>query len=254
MGCCCAKNTQNEGMSYESPATKHQGTRQPSSDGKHHEMISINQQQGTRYASEHQGMRCPNQHQSMEYTNQDQGMRYATHAAPQPTRNTGPNDYYIQILDLNTMHKNFMHEERRYKISVYRGHSFAAHHYIVVNDGVNEDITLGLTVGGDKSRMLSGQEKAIAQAIVFQGKRSELENKGTVECTLHMLTEIAEKIIRENPYYNLATNNCQTFCNMFLSALKQETYMTDPQKAAVGIIGSSFVGSVGVSASAAASR
>lgn len=223
MGCCCPKNTQNEGMSYESPAIKHQGT---FLDGEY---------QGTRYP------------------NQDQGMGYDTHDTTQQTKNTGPNDYYVQILNLNTLHKNFMHKERRYQISVYRGHSFAEHHYIVVSDGVNEDITLELTVGGETSAMLSGQEKVIAKAIIFQGRRSELENKGVVECTLHMLTEIAAKIIRENSYYNLATNNCQTFCNMFLNALKQETYMTDPQKAAIGI-GSSFVGSVAVSASAAASR
>ena len=213
MGCCCPKNTQNEGMSYKSPVNKHQGI---SPDTEH------------------------------------QGMGYAT-AATQQSRNTGPNDYYIQIVNLNTLHKNFMHKERRYQISVYQG-SFGQHHYIVVSDGVNEDITLELTVGGGKSRILSGQEKAKAEVNIFQGSKSDLDKKGVVECTLHMLTEIAAAIIRENPYYNLVTNNCQTFCNKFLDALRQETYMTDPQRAAVGIIGTSFVGSVAVSASAAASR
>ena len=197
MGCCCPKNTQNEGMNYKSPVTKHQGI---SPDSEH------------------------------------QGMGYAT-AATQQSRNTGTNDYYIQ--NLNTLHKNVMYKERRYQISVYRG-SFGQHHYIVIDDGDNESITLGLTVGGGKSRILSGQEKAIPEVNLFQGSKDDLDNKGVVDCTLHKLTEIAAAIIRENSYYNLITNNCQTFCNKFLDALGQETYMTDPQKAAIGISGTGF--------------
>ena len=180
-------------------------------------------------------------------------MGYAT-ATTQQSRNTGPNDYYIQIVNLNTLHKNVMYKERSYQISVYRGHSFGQHHYIVIDDGDNECVTLGLTVGGGKRRILSGQEKAKAEVNLFQGSKSDLDKKGVVECTLHKLTEIAAAIITENSYYNLVTNNCQTFCNKFLDALRQETYMTDPQKAAVEITGTSFVGSVAVSASAAASR
>ena len=128
-----------------------------------------------------------------------------------------------------------MYEVRRYQISVYRGQGFAEHHYIVVSDGVHEDVTLELTVRGtDRSNILLSKEKVITAVNIYQGRKSDLENKGVVECTLHTLTEIAANILRRNPYYNLVSNNCQDFCNKFLNALQQETYMTDPQKAAIG--------------------
>ena len=200
----------------------------------------VSENQGTRYGNQHQGMRYPNQHQGMRhdsehegvtYTNQHQDMGYATYAANQQTNNTGPNDYYKQIVNLNTLHKNFMHETRRYQISVHRGHySFAQHHFIVVSDGMNKDITLELTVGGGVSTVLSSQENVIAKVNIFQGSKDDLDNKGVLDCTLYKLTEIAAAIIRENPYYNLLTNNCQTFCNKFLDKLELKTYMTDQEK------------------------
>ena len=101
-------------------------------------------------------------HQGISPDTEHQDMGYAT-AATQQSRNTGPNDYYIQIVNLNTLHKNVMYKERSYQISVYRGHSFGQHHYIVIDDGDNECVTLGLTVGGGKRRILSGQEKAKAE-------------------------------------------------------------------------------------------
>ena len=287
MGCCCSKkNAQNKGKSYKSPATKHQATRHSSSDSEDEGISSINQQQGLRHASEnqgirykdryqgleyvsenqgmrygnqHQGMRYPDQHQGMRhdsehqavrYTNQHQGMGYATHAANQQINNTGPNDYYMQIVNLNTLHKNFMYETRRYQISVHRGHSFAQHHFIVVSDGVHEDITLELTVGGGVSTVLSSQENVIAEVNIFQGSKDDLDNKGVVNCTLQKLTEIAAAIIRENSCYNLVTNNCQTFCNKFLDKLELKTYMTD-QKKATSKTGFSILGG---SASTSASK
>ena len=211
MGCCCPKNTQDEGIRYASSTTEHQGMKYESPDTGH------------------------------------QGMRYGSQ---QETKNTGPNEYYAKILNLDTLHKNFMNKKRRYRISVYRGQSFGQHHFIVVSDGDNEDITLELTVAGEKSAILSGQEKVIAAVNIFHGSKSELENKGVVECTLHMLTEIATNVIRRNPHYNLLSNNCQDFCNKFLDMLKLETYMTDPQKAKIAGTGTSFVGSAAVTASA----
>ena len=223
MGCCCSKNTQDEGIRYAPSTTEHQEMKYESTDTRH---------QGMRYGSpdtEHQGMRYGSQ---------------------QETKNSGPNEYYTKILNLDTLHKNFMNKKRRYRISVYRGQSFGQHHFIVVSDGDNEDITLELTVAGEKSAILSGQEKVIAAVNIFYGSKSELENKGVVECTLHMLTEIATNVIRRNPHYNLLSNNCQDFCNKFLDMLKLENYMTDPQKAIVGGTGTSFVGSAAVTASA----
>lgn len=177
------------------------------------------QEKNKRYASPaaHQGMTSPSAHQ--------QNMK------------TGSNDYHTQILNLHTVHQNFMYEARRYQILVYRGQGFAEHHFIVVSDGVNEDITLELTVGGEKSNILLSQEKVMAAVNIYRGRRSDLENKGTVECTLHTLTEVAANILRRNPYYNLSSNNCQDFCNKFLNALQQETYMTDPTKAKIVGVG-----------------
>ena len=234
MGCCCSKNTQDEGIRYAPSTTEHQGIKYESPDTGH---------QGMRYGfpdTEHQGMRYgfPD--------TEHQGMKYGTQ---QETKNTGPNEYYEKILNLDTLHKNFMNKKRRYRISVYRGQSFGQHHFIVVSDGDNEDITLELTVAGEKPAILSGQEKVIAAVNIFYGSKSELENKGVVECTLHMLTEIATNVIR-NPHYNLLSNNCQDFCNKFLDTLKQETYMTDPQKVMVAGAGTSFAGSAAVTTSA----
>ena len=121
-------------------------------------------------------------HQGISPDSEHQGMGYAT-AATQQSRNTGPNDYYIQIVNLNTLHKNVMYKERRYKILVYQGRSFGQHHYIVIDDGDNESITLGLTVGGGKSRILSGQEKAIPEVNLFQGRKDDLDKRGVVECS-----------------------------------------------------------------------
>lgn len=158
-------------------------------------------------------------------------------------KKTGSNDYHTKILNLHTLHQNFMYEVRRYQISVYRGQGFGEHHYIVVSDGVHEDITLELTVGGEKSNILLSQEKVIAEVKIYRGRKSDLENKGVVECTLHTLTEVAANILRRNPYYNLISNNCQDFCNKFLNALQQETYMTDPRKAEIAG-GAAITGSI----------
>ena len=188
------------------------------------------------------------EHHEMKYPSavpEDQGMRYPSTTAHQTATKTGTNDYHTQILNLPTLHQNFMYEVRRYQISVYRGR-FAEHHFIVVSDGVHEDITLELTVIGDKKSVLSGQEKVVAAVNIFRGDMNDLDKKGVVECTLHMLTEIAANILRRNPYYNLISNNCQDFCNKFLNELKQQTYMTDPQIGtgiATGVAASFVIGS-----------
>ena len=52
---------------------------------------------------------------------EQQGMRSAAAAAHQQKMKTGSNDYHTKILNLRTLHQNFMHEVRRYQISVYRG-------------------------------------------------------------------------------------------------------------------------------------
>ena len=183
---------------------------------------------------------------------QRQGMGYASSATHRPTERTGSNDYHTKILNLQTLHKNFMHEVRRYQISVYRGH-FGAHHYIVISDGVNEDITLELTVDGEKSRILSSQEKVMAAVQIYREPKCDLDNKGVVECTLHMLTEIAANVLSRNPNYNLLNNNCQDFCNAFLNALKKKTYMTDPTKAEI-VTGSAIFSSMAASYLAAGSK
>lgn len=173
-----------------------------------------------------------------------QGTRYLPPINHPKTKKIGSNDYHTAILNLDTLHGNFMDETRRYQILVYRGNSFGQHHYVVVSDGVNQDITLELTVAGEKSGILSGKEKVIAAVNIFRGRKSELEDKGVVECSLHMLTEIAADIIRRNTYYNLFNNNCQDFCNMFLDALNKQTYMTDPRKAMVGGTGTGIISSM----------
>ena len=73
---------------------------------------------------------------------------------------------------------------------------------------MNEDITLELTVDGEKSRILSSQEKVMGAVQIYREPKCDLDNKGVVECTLHMLTEIAANVLSRNPNYNLLNNNC----------------------------------------------
>ena len=194
------------------------------------------------------------QDERIRHSTADQGMGYAPSAVHRSTEKTGSNDYHTKILNLQTLHQNFMHEKRRYQISVYRGRGqFGAHHFIVISDGVNEDITLELTVEGEMSRVLSSQEKVMAAVHIYRGAKSDLDNKGVVECTLYMLTKIAANVLRRNPYYQLLNNNRQDFCNAFLDALKLKTYMTDPTKAEIAT-GSTIFSSMAASSFAGGSR
>ena len=170
-------------------------------------------------------------------TTDHQGMEYGSPTTQQETEDIIPNDFYTAIIKLPTLHKNFMHLRRGYHIKVYRGKCFGQHHYIVIHDGVNEDITLELAAVGEKSAISeTGEVTAVVRTLVG-AKCSSLEHKGYVELTLYALTKVAADIINTNPHYNLLCNNCQDFCNKFLKALNIKTYMTDSEKAAkIGVV------------------
>jgi len=94
------------------------------------------------------------------------------------------NDFHEGIMRLETQHKHFMHQSKKYQISVYRYLGFGGHHAIVISDGTNPHITFELTVMAGKSQAISGKEKAIAKVTEFSGDKNSLEFKGEVNCSL----------------------------------------------------------------------
>ena len=149
------------------------------------------------------------------------------------------NDFSEGIINLNTRHRNFMRKKKNYTISVDRGRFIAGHHVIVISDGKHEDITFELTVKGSKISAISGQEEAVAKVAIYDATdRSYLEQKGSVHCSLYELAETAARILASNNHYNLLNNNCQNFCNKFLTANGLQTYATDTEilQTAGGII------------------
>ena len=91
------------------------------------------------------------------------------------------NDFHEGIMELNTQHKHFIRESRKYQISVYRYANFGGHHTIVISEGTNPHITFELTVMAGKSQATSGQTKALAKVTEFNGDTNSLEYKGEVE-------------------------------------------------------------------------
>ena len=132
------------------------------------------------------------------------------------------------------------------------------HHAIVIKGssckyGRNGYVTLEI------SKEKKTSSKLEAYSGVYQGNIDDLQSVGEIEkiklpvddgkeieyrLTIEILAAIADSILEqmeEEGGYNLATNNCQTFCNHFLDAigLSEETYLTTPQIFAIaaGIAG-----------------
>lgn len=140
------------------------------------------------------------------------------------------NAYFREIMKLPTLHQNLMLDLRKYRISLYKYAGILSHHAIVISDGQNEDITLELTVDGEKTKIMKGMQEVIPRSVVFKEDKSGLIDKGVVECTLYELTDIATGILNSDPNYNWFSNNCQDFCKKFLDETISETYMTDKEK------------------------
>lgn len=142
------------------------------------------------------------------------------------------NAYFREIMKLPTEHQKLMLDSRKYRISLYKYAGILSHHAIVISDGQNEDITLELTVDGEKTDKMKGLQEAIPRSVVFKENKSGLEDMGVVECTLYKLTDIATGILNSDPNYNWLSNNCQNFCKRFLEKTISATYQTDKEKAA----------------------
>ena len=121
-----------------------------------------------------------------------------------------------------------MKRRKKYQISVYKNQLILGHHAIVISDGENEDITFELTVAGDKTSALSGQERAIAKVAIFDSNnKNDLAYKGEKQCSLYQLADIAASILDSDRQYDVISNNCQHFCNKFLERNGLSTYATD---------------------------
>ena len=149
------------------------------------------------------------------------------------------NDFYDELIELGTLHKNFIRLKQMYTISVDRS---SYHHAIVISDGRNDPITLELTVMGGKAGAMIAGGRTIAKVVVFKGNTNNLNKRGEVTCTLYDLTYKAAKILNSNRNYNWISNNCQNFCTRFLEVNGLPSYTTDTRK----------VVTVGVAAGAAA--
>ena len=109
-------------------ANQHQGMGYAN---QHQDIRYTDQYQGTKYADQHQGIGYANQHQGMGYTNQHQGIGYDNQhqgmANPSPSSFTGSsyssssrrpqqttehNDFYDELIELGTLHINYMHLEQ----------------------------------------------------------------------------------------------------------------------------------------------
>ena len=124
-----------------------------------------------------------------------------------------------------------MRRKKNYTISVDHKQLIGGHHIVVISDGEHQDISFELTVKGSKLSATVGQEEAVAKVAIYdETNRDYLNQKGEVYCTLYELAETAASILKNNPHYNLLTNNCQNFCNEFLAAYNLPTYATDTEK------------------------
>ena len=130
---------------------------------------------------------------------------------------------YSQVLDQRLVYRVFVHRP------IFLD---SLHHRIVLCDENEKYGFVTLELG--KSRV-DGTVKPMCEK--YQGKEKDLELKGTVEATMRELADIAMNILREMGDYYLLGNNCQNFCNKFLSRLdlKEGEYMTTAEQVGVGL-------------------
>ena len=110
---------------------------------------------------------------------------------------------YSQVLDECLVYRVFVHR------TTFEGNF---HHRIVLCDKGEKYgfVTLELWKNDTSTRV-------IPKCQVYQGKEEDLEYKRTVEATMKELANVAIGILREMGDYRLVGNNCQNFCNTYVS-------------------------------------
>jgi len=144
--------------------------------------------------------------------------------------------FYDGIKDLSIRNKIIIDSKKKYQVYVLRNQ---IHHTIVISDGGDKKIILGLQVDAeDSSGALTGQEDAVAQVDIHNIKEEDLEKMGEKTCSIAEFGEIADSILKEDPKYKVLTNNCQEFCKKFLEKTKLSTimYKTDGDAVADSVV------------------
>ena len=131
---------------------------------------------------------------------------------------------YSQVLDKRLVYRVFVHKTT---------FSDNFHHRIVLCDNSEKYGFVTLELGKNVTNSLT----VVPRCEQYQGEEKDLEFKGIVEATMRELADIAMGVLREMGDYFLLGNNCQNFCNKFLSrvGLEEGEYMTTAQQVGVGL-------------------
>jgi hypothetical protein len=134
-----------------------------------------------------------------------------------------PSDTFVDKLK-RTAYRVFLNIHLKYDVYVYRGgFSRDFHDQVVLR--AKEYNNLGfvtMELGKNESSQI------VAKSIMFQGDKSKLEHKGTIEGCLEDFAVLAMDILISMGRYALVGNNCQNFCNKFLEkvGLEDGQYIT----------------------------
>ena len=154
-----------------------------------------------------------------------------------------PNDSFIPQLR-KTSYRAVLDQRLVYQVFVHKATlPDHFHHQIVL---CNENQKYGfvtLELGKNAANLT-----VVPRCEQYQGEERDLELKGTVETTMRELADIAIDILRDMGDYFIVGNNCQNFCNKFLSrvSLKDGEYMTTAEQVAVGMAIGAGVAVLGV--------
>ena len=141
-------------------------------------------------------------------------------------------DSFIPLLK-KTPYSPVLDQRLVYRVFVHRPIILDSLHHRIVLCDENEKYGF-VTIELGKSRVDGTVKPRCAQ---YHGKEKDLAFKGTVEATMRELADIAMNILREMGDYYLLGNNCQNFCNKFLSRvdLKEGEYMTTAEQVGVSL-------------------
>ena len=152
-----------------------------------------------------------------------------------------PDDSFIPQLR-ETSYRAVLDQRLKYRVFVHKATiSGVFHHQIVLRDENQKYGFVTLELG---KNILT----VVPRCKQYQGMESDLEFKGTVEATMRELADIAMDILRDMGDYFIVGNNCQNFCNKFLSrvGLKDGEYMTTAEQIGLGMAIGAGVAVLGV--------
>ena len=154
-----------------------------------------------------------------------------------------PDDSFIPQLR-ETSYRAVLDQRLKYRVFVHKAPiSDHFHHQIVLCDENQKYGFVTLELGKNADILT-----VVPRCEQYQGKESDLEFKGTVEATMRELADIAIDILRDMGDYFIVGNNCQNFCNKFLSrvGLKDGEYMTTAEQIGLGVAIGAGVAVLGV--------